>query len=100
MYQCGGGGIGDGDLLLMLKDEEERPSSGAITRMCRRIGIEEDYRRIINNDDAWDYFYELLEKLSATMTREQLYESLASYLLPAQIEEHLNYINQHKRKTA
>jgi hypothetical protein len=100
MYQCAGGGIGDGDLLRMLNDEESRPSVGGITRMCRRLGIEEDDFRTINTDDAWEYFYELLEKFAGTMSREQLYESLASYLNPAEIEEHLNYITLHQRKTA
>jgi len=93
-------GYGDGDLTRIEEDTARRPSSGAITRLCRRLGIEEDDRRTINLDDDWEYFYELLEKFSATMEREQLYESLASYLNPVEIEEHLNYISKHRRKTA
>jgi hypothetical protein len=96
----GGGECNKNDLQRILKDIAERPLSGSITRMCRLLEIDKDRARTINTDDAWEYFYELLEKFAGTMSREQLCESLASYLLPAQIEEHLNYVSQLKRKTA
>ncbi len=76
------------------------PSVGATIRMCRLLGMEEDNFRTIKEDDAWEYFYELLEKFASAMPREQLYNSLASYLSPGQIEKHLNHIEQLKRKTA
>jgi hypothetical protein len=100
MYEAGGGGFGDGDLLRILDDEERRPSSGAIIRMSRFLGTEKDDYRTINTDDAWNYFYELLEKFSNTLTIEQLYESLASYLSPAEIEEYLSQTREKHRKTA
>ena len=100
MYEAGGGECGDGDLLRILKDEEERPSSGAIIRMCLHLDIKKDSQRTANTDDAWEYFYELLSQFADTMPREQLYESLASYLNPGEIEEHLTSINKQQRKTA
>jgi hypothetical protein len=100
MYQCAGGGIGDGDLERMLKDEEERPSSGAITRMCLSLGIEEDYHRTINNDNAWEYFYELFSKVAIIVPKENLYDFFGSYLLPSEVDGHLVHLGQHKRKTA
>ena len=100
MYQCAGGGVGDGDLLRMLEDEEERPSVGAIAHMCLKSGIKKDDYRTIGNDDAWDYFYELLSKVAATRTREELYDFLGSYLFPKEIDEYLNHLESMKRKSA
>ncbi len=100
MYESGGGEFGDGDLLRALKDDQESPSYGAIFVMCRRMGIVEDEQRTINRDDAWAYFYELMGKYSGTVTSEQLHESLASYLLPGEIKEHLNHIESNLRRTA
>jgi hypothetical protein len=82
---------GEGDVISIDDDIESRPSGGSIFVMRRILGTEEEYHRTINADSHWEYFYELLEKFSETMAREQLYESLASYLNPAEIEEHLNY---------
>ncbi len=76
------------------------PSAKAIIRMCRTLGVEEDVLRNVREDDAWEYFYELLSMIADAMPREQLYDSLSPYLSPGKIEEHLNYINQQQRKTA
>ncbi len=100
MKCTGGGECNKNDMQRILKDVAERPSSGSIARMCRQLEVKEDRSRTINTSDAWEYFFELLEKFSATMTREQLYEALASYLTPDTIDEHLEFISQHKRKTA
>jgi len=92
--------IGEGDYRRIIEDMGNRPSSGAITRMCRRLKIEEDDFRTINKEDAWEYFYELLAELSAKMARKDLYESLASYLNSEKIDEHMEFIDQQHRKTA
>ncbi|GEM_PF-2921943 len=100
MYGCAGGGIGDGELMRMLKDEEESPSVGAIIRMCRHIGIKKDNHRTIDNEGAWEYFYELLYRIAPTMSREEIYAALASYLSKSEVDEHLAHIEQIKRRTA
>jgi hypothetical protein len=76
------------------------PSVGATIRICRLLGIEEDNFRTIKEDDAWAYFRELLSEVASAMPREQLYDSLASYLSPGEIETHLRHIEQLKRTTA
>ncbi len=100
MYQCAGGGFGDGDLLRILKDEEEKPSGGAIFNMCSYLGVEDDDRRTVNNDDAWEYFYELFSNVADTMPKENLYDFFGSYLFPSEVDDHLVYLDQLKRKTA
>ncbi len=93
-------GYGDEDLARIEEDAMRRPSSGAIIRMCHKLGIEEDDRRTVNTDDAWDYFYELFAQMAKTSSRESLYDSLGSYLFPKEIDGYLSHINQQQRKTA
>ncbi len=100
MYQSAGAELGKSDLERMVKDEEERPSSGAITRMCLRLGIGEDNYRTINNDDAWDYFYELFSQVEKTIPRDNLNDFFGSYLFPSEVDDHLVYLDTPKRKTA
>ena len=57
------------------------PPIRVIIGMCRLLGIEKDNFRTIEEDDAWEYFYELLSQIAETMTREQLYESFADYFM-------------------
>ncbi len=100
MYGCAGGGFGDGDLLKILEDEDERPSVGATVGMCLYFGIEMDSRRTISNDDAWEYFYELFSKMARMMTRESLYGFFKSDLFPQEVDEYLSHIKSMQRKTA
>jgi len=100
MYEAGGGECGDGDLLRILKDEEEGPSVGAIIGMCLHFGIEKDNRRTIDSDGAWEYFYELFAVIASSMTRDELYEFFESDLFPREVDEYLAHINQQQRKTA
>jgi len=100
MYQCAGGGIGDGDLERMLKREQERPHITAIIHMCLESGAKKDNRRTVNTDDAWEYFYELFSEVVATRTTEEVYEFFGSILPPTEIDEYIIHLDQHKRKTA
>ena len=68
--------------------------------MCRYLGVEDDDRRTVNNDDAWEYFYELFSNIADTMPKENLYDFFGSYLFPSEVDDHLVYLSQHQRKTA
>ena len=92
--------FGDGDMRLLMEYLEGRPSGIAVFAMCRRLKIEESEHRTIDKEDAWKYFHELIAELLAKTSRKQVYDILLPYLSSEKIDEHLEFINQHQRKTA
>jgi hypothetical protein len=100
MCVSGGGEFGKGDILRAMEKGKNSPPHGALFSMCRHLGIEEDDRRTINNDDGWEYFYELFGKMVEAMPKEKIYDSLASFLSPQKIDKHLAYLDHDQRKTA
>jgi len=88
-------------VLEMESEKSKRyPSVGAITRMCLYLEVREDNFRTIWEDDAWEYFYELLSMTTDTLSREKLYDFFDGYLLPGEIDSHITRLDQLKRKTA
>ncbi len=91
---------GEGDIRRTLEDIDGRPSIGAIIHMCLKLGIEKDNKSTVNKKNAWGYFYELFSTVAENRSKKDLYEFFGPMLPADQIDEHIDFINQHKRKTA